>query len=145
MAREFLTALRRFFQRIRFSVVDRPVRRLGSLTRNPSFSGASTLGEAKFSIGEIVHHRIFDYRGVIFDIDFRYQGGEEWCGGVARSWPPKDQPWYHVLVDNAEHEAYVAERNLESGRIGEPICHPGVGLYFSRMENGVYIPLIRKN
>ncbi len=103
------------------------------------------MAKAKFSLGQIVHHRLFDYRGVIFDIDFEYQGSEEWYNTVARSRPPKNQPWYHVLVDNAEHETYVAERNLESSEIGEPIRHPCVALYFSRIEDGIYVSLMRKN
>ncbi|MGH8550207.1 MAG: heat shock protein HspQ [Methylococcales bacterium] len=103
------------------------------------------MGIAKFSIGQIVHHRRFDYRGVIFDIDFQYQGSQEWYNAVARSRPPKDQPWYRVLVDSAEQETHVAEHNLESSGIEEPICHPCAALYFSRMENSVYVPLIRKN
>jgi heat shock protein HspQ len=106
---------------------------------------AKVMGKAKFSLGQIVHHRLFDYRGVVFDIDFRYQGSEEWYEAVARSRPPKDQPWYHVLVDNAEHETYVAERNLESSGTQAPVRHPCIELYFSGMENGAYVPLIRKN
>ncbi|MGH8559873.1 MAG: heat shock protein HspQ [Methylococcales bacterium] len=101
--------------------------------------------QAKFSLGQIVHHRFFDYRGVVFDIDFEYQGSEEWYNSAARSRPPKDQPWYHVLVDNADHETYVAERNLESSGVMEPIRHPGIDYYFSRLENGVYVPLLWKN
>ena len=59
--------------------------------------------KAKFAIGELIHHRLFDYRGVVFDVDPDFQGTEEWYTRVARSRPPKDQPWYHVLVDGAEH------------------------------------------
>ena len=103
------------------------------------------MGKAKFSLGQIVHHRLFDYRGVIFDIDFQYQGSEEWYQKVARSRPPRNQPWYHVLVDHADHETYVAERNLESSGFEGPIHHPSVNLYFSRIEDGLYVPLIRKN
>lgn len=103
------------------------------------------MGNAKFSLGQIVHHRLFDYRGIVFDIDFQFQGSEEWYDRVARSRPPKDQPWYYVLVDNADHETYVAERNLESSGITEPIRHPGIDFFFARLESGVYVPLIRKN
>lgn len=103
------------------------------------------MGRAKFSLGQIVHHRLFDYRGVIFDIDIHFQGSEEWYDAVAQSRPPKDQPWYRLLVDNADHETYVAERNLESSEFADPVRHPGVDLYFSRIENGVYVPLMKKN
>jgi heat shock protein HspQ len=54
--------------------------------------------QAKFSIGQLVHHRLFDYRGVIVDVDAVFLGSEEWYEQVAKSKPPKDQPWYHVLV-----------------------------------------------
>jgi heat shock protein HspQ len=103
------------------------------------------MATAKFFLGQIVHHSIFDYRGVVFDIDFRFEGTDEWYEQVARSRPPKDQPWYRVLVHNAVHETYVAERNLELSEIVEPICHPSVDVYFSRIDNGVYVPLIQKN
>jgi heat shock protein HspQ len=103
------------------------------------------MATAKFCLGQIVHHCIFDYRGVVFDIDFRFEGTDEWYEQMARSRPPKDQPWYRVLVHNAVHETYVTERNLELTDIIEPIHHPGVALYFSHIENGIYVPLARKN
>ena len=68
--------------------------------------------KAKFRIGQIVHHKLFNYTGVVFDIDPIFQGSEEWYGQVARSRPPKNKPWYHVLVHAAEHSTYVAEQNL---------------------------------
>jgi len=55
--------------------------------------------EAKFQVGKIVHHKLFDYIGVVFDVDPTFQGTDEWYEHVARSRPPKDKPWYHVLVD----------------------------------------------
>ena len=69
--------------------------------------------EAKFQIGQIIHHKLFDYVGVVFDADPTFQGTDEWYEQVARSRPPKDQPWYHVLVHEAELTTYVAEQNLE--------------------------------
>jgi len=59
---------------------------------------------AQFSIGDLVHHKLFDYRGVVFDVDPRLMLSEEWYEAVARSRPPKDQPWYRVLVHDAIHE-----------------------------------------
>ena len=70
--------------------------------------------QAKFNIGQIVHHKMFDYRGVIYDVDPVFNGTEEWYQAVAKSRPPKNEPWYHVLVDQASHETYVAEQNLET-------------------------------
>lgn len=94
--------------------------------------------KAKFAIGELIHHRLFDYRGVIFDVDPTFQGTEEWYAQVARSRPPKDQPWYHVLVDGADHTTYVAERNLESDLSGEPINHPHLPELFTEFKDGTY-------
>ena len=79
---------------------------------------------AKFFVGQIVHHKKFDYRGVVFDVDATFQGTDEWQELVARSRPPKHMPWYHVLVDGAEHTTYMAERHLESDERGKRIKHP---------------------
>ena len=92
----------------------------------------------KFSIGQLVHHVLFGYRGVVVDVDATFQGTESWYDQMAKSQPPKDEPWYHVLVDNAQHMTYVAERNLESDKLHAPIEHPLIGYYFSEFENGHY-------
>jgi len=96
---------------------------------------------ARFSIGDVVHHRLFDYRGVVYDVDPRFLLSEDWYETVARSRPPKDQPWYRVLVHNAVHETYVAERNLEPDSLGEPISHPLVEAFFGAFSDGRYIRL----
>ena len=95
--------------------------------------------QARFGIGELVHHLLFDYRGVVYDIDPVFSGSEEWYRQMARSRPPKDQPWYRVLVHGAAHVTYVAERNLERDPSAEPIRHPGVDHIFERFENGAYV------
>ncbi len=95
---------------------------------------------ARFAIGELIHHRLFDYRGVVYDIDPVFSGSEEWYEHVARSRPPKDKPWYKVFVHDGQHETYVAERNLEKDTSQEPINHPGVEYLFERFENGMYFP-----
>ena len=92
----------------------------------------------KFSIGQLIHHRKFDYRGVIVDVDPEFNGSQEWYELVARSRPPKDAPWYHVLVDGARHSTYVAERHLEPDGTGEQIQHPALGEFFDRFEDGYY-------
>ena len=94
---------------------------------------------AKFSMGQRVHHRRFDYRGVIFDVDPTFQGDAEWYDAVARSRPPKDRPWYHVLPDGSRHTTYVAERNLEPDDRGEAIRHPAIGQFFAALRDGRYI------
>jgi len=78
----------------------------------------------RFSVGDLVHHRLFGYRGVVADVDPTFQATEEWYEAMARSRPPRDRPWYHVLVHKATHTTYVAERNLESDDSSEPIEHP---------------------
>lgn len=80
-------------------------------------------GSARFAIGETIRHVLFQYRGVN-DVDPVYRGSEEWYHHVARTRPPKDQPWYRVLVDGGAHETYAAQRNLESDGSGEPVNHP---------------------
>lgn len=94
--------------------------------------------EAKFHVGQLVHHELFDYRGVIVDVDPDFQGTEDWYEQVARSRPPKDQPWYRVLVHDAQHETYVAERNLRADDGSGPINHPLVDMIFNEFRDGRY-------
>ena len=94
---------------------------------------------AKFQVGQVIHHRRFDYRGVIVDVDATFQGSEAWYQAMAQSRPPKDKPWYHVLVHQAEHMTYVAERNLEADESGEPIVHPVLDQYFDGLHEGLYV------
>jgi len=101
--------------------------------------------QSSFYIGQIIQHKLFDYRGIIVDVDFKFSGTEDWYNNVAHSRPDKDQPWYKVLVDNATHEAYVAEQNLNSSEIKNAIHNPLLGLYFYMSANNVYIPKIIKN
>lgn len=94
--------------------------------------------EALWSVGLVVRHRRFQYRGVIFDVDPVFSGSEEWYDAVARSRPPKDRPWYHVLVDDHEHTTYVAERHLEVDPSGAAIRHPLLVDFFDTFDAGVY-------
>jgi len=96
--------------------------------------------QAHFSVGQLVHHLRFDYRGVVVDVDAEFEGSDEWYELVAASCPPKDRPWYHALVDGAEHMTYVAERNLEADWSSEPVEHPAVNLFFTGYKNGSYQP-----
>lgn len=100
---------------------------------------------AKFSIGELIHHKRFDYRGVVVDVDPEFQGTEDWYEQMAKSMPPRNRPWYHVLVHSATHNTYVAERNLEADTCGQPIDHPLVGLIFESFRDGVYVTKSRAN
>ncbi len=96
---------------------------------------------AKFQVGELIHHKRFDYRGVVVDVDASFSGTEEWYNTMARTNPPKDEPWYHVLVHKAEHSTYVAERNLETDPTEEPVAHPLLKRFFDEMRDGVYVSL----
>lgn len=102
-------------------------------------------GEAKFYIGQLVTHLKFSYRGVVFDVDSEFAGTDEWYETMARSLPPKDRPWYHVLVHGAEHTTYVAERHLAPDTTGQPINHPLIDTLFAGLENGCYILHARHN
>ena len=93
---------------------------------------------SKYSIGQIVFHTKFEYRGVVIDVDPVYSGSALWYEQVALSRPPKDKPWYHVLVDDATHSTYVAERHLEADDSGKSIHHPAIAEYFSELKNGFY-------
>lgn len=97
------------------------------------------IARAQFSVGDLIRHRLFDYRGVIVDVDPTFQSTDEWYEAVARSRPPKDKPWYHVLVHAAVHSTYVAERNLERDTSLAPIEHPMLEHFFSGFEGGRYV------
>ncbi len=94
---------------------------------------------ARLRLGQLVHHRLFDYRGVVVDVDATFQGTEDWYETMARSRPPKDRPWYHVLVHDARHMTYVAERNLEPDLSGQAIRHPALGEWFDELRDGLYV------
>ena len=98
-----------------------------------------TLQHAKFNIGQLITHKLFNYRGVIVDVDPVFQGADEWYDKVALSRPPKDKPWYKVLVHNSDQETYVAERNLGRDSSRDPVNHPMVNAYFERFHNGQYL------
>ena len=95
--------------------------------------------EAKFHIGQVVHHLKFNYRGVILDVDADFQGTDKWYEQVARSRPPKDNPWYHVLVENSTSMTYVAERHLAVDKEDCPVEHPALEDLFDEYRDGVYI------
>ena len=98
-----------------------------------------TITSSRYSIGDLVHHKLFDYRGVIVDIDPYFQLTDEWYDAVAKSRPPKNEPWYHVLVHEAVNSTYVAEQNLEPDPSGKKINHPMTGKLFTEFRNGRYI------
>jgi heat shock protein HspQ len=102
-------------------------------------------GRARFSVGQIVYHRRFGYRGVVFDVDPVFASSDEWYEQVALSRPPKDAPWYHVLPDGMEHTTYVAERNLEPDAGDAPVRHPLLAELFAGRVGGRYTRRRRVN
>jgi len=98
-----------------------------------------TVSTAKFQVGQIVLHSKFGYRGVILDADAGFQGSDDWYEQVARSRPPKDKPWYHVAVDDADHTTYVAERHLEPDESDAPVNHVLVAEIFTGFQGGRYL------
>lgn len=96
---------------------------------------------ALFKIGQVVKHRIFDFRGVIFDIDPVFNNTEEWWLSIPEDVrPKKDQPFYHLLAENDETEyiAYVSEQNLLIDDTGLPVRHPQIPEVFGEFRDGVY-------
>jgi heat shock protein HspQ len=94
--------------------------------------------EAKFRVGEVIQHKLFDYLGVVYDVDPIFSGSEAWYRQVARSRPPKDKPWYHVLVDQADSTTYVAEQNLEQADEPRRIRHLLTEHYFAALDGERY-------
>ena len=100
---------------------------------------------AKFGIGEVVRHKVFPFRGVVFDVDPEFSNSEEWWNAIpAEVRPAKDQPFYHLLAENAETEyvAYVSEQNLEKDLSDEPLRNPQVQQIFVREQAGHYKPKV---
>jgi heat shock protein HspQ len=98
---------------------------------------------AKYTIGQVVRHRVYPFRGVVFDIDPLFSNTEEWYQSIpAELRPHKDQPFYHLFAENAETEyvAYVSEQNLLPDDSGDPIRHPQVAEVFDRDDRGSYRP-----
>ena len=96
---------------------------------------------AKFDIGQVVKHRIYPFRGVIFDVDPTFANTEEWWRSIpAEIRPSKDQPFYHLYAENADSQyiAYVSEQNLLPDESGEPVRHPQVSEAFERTPDGRY-------
>ena len=99
--------------------------------------------EAKFRIGQVVRHRLFPFRGVIFDVDPTFDHSEEWWLSIPEEVRPrKDQPYYHLLAENATafYVAYVSQQNLLPDESGKPVGHPEVRELFGELRNGCYEP-----
>ena len=105
------------------------------------------VSSARFSIGDIVRHRLFAFRGVVFDIDPVFANSEEWYAAIPEDVRPRrDQPFYHLLAENAESSyiAYVSQQNLERDETDEPVDHPAIAGLFDDYSDGRY-PLRREH
>jgi heat shock protein HspQ len=106
-------------------------------------SDMNKIRNAKYAIGQVVRHRVYPFRGVVFDIDPLFSNTEEWYESIPQEVRPhKDQPYYHLFAENAETEyvAYVSEQNLLPDNSGEPLRHPQVAEIFVRDDQGSYRP-----
>jgi heat shock protein HspQ len=104
-------------------------------------SSQTSFRSAKFEIGAVVRHRLFPFRGVIFDVDPVFNHSEEWYMAIpAEVRPSKDQPFYHLLAENndTKYVAYVSEQNLLPDDSGEPVSHPQIKDYFNLGKDGRY-------
>lgn len=97
---------------------------------------------AKFAIGDVVRHRLFPFRGVVFDVDPEFANTQEWYEAIPEDLrPPKNQPFYHLLAESEDESyvAYVSEGNLLPDDSGRPIGHPATNEFFSGFRNGHYV------
>jgi heat shock protein HspQ len=114
------------------------------MTTTTERMAAMTQRVAKFAIGQVVKHRLFPFRGVIFDVDPEFANTDEWYEAIPEEIrPSKDQPFYHLLAENAEayYVAYVSEQNLVLDDSGDPIEHPQIGEVFDELRDGAYVGL----
>lgn len=96
------------------------------------------LDKAEFGIGEIIYHKNSNYRGVIIDVDPNFQGTEVWYQKNVEETTPKNEPWYHILIDQQDTIAYVAQKNLERDGNEHSIEHPLIENFFLGKQDGVY-------
>jgi heat shock protein HspQ len=114
-----------------------PSERFSGMAANPP-----AIPLARFAIGEVVRHRLLDFRGVIFDVDPEFANSQEWYDAIPEAMrPSKDQPFYHLLAENTEssYVAYVSQQNLVADDSDEPIDHPAIGTLFDRFDDGRYL------
>ncbi len=101
-------------------------------------SSKSMLSVKQFQSGQIIVHKRYGYRGVIVSVDDHFEGSDDWYEAVALTRPPKNRPWYHVLVDDSSYETYVSEAHLMCDLSDEPIVHPLVEVFWDDYEDGQY-------
>lgn len=107
----------------------------------PDTPHAPLVGRARFAPGDIVRHRMFDFRGVVFDVDPVFANSEEWYQAIPEGMrPSKEQPYYHLFAENGDtaYIAYVSQQNLVSDGDQGPVDHPEVEAMFDGIERGRY-------
>ena len=95
--------------------------------------------EAVYAVGDVVTHRHFGYRGVVVDADPVYRGPADWYDTIAPSRPPRDRPWYRLLVHEQSFQTYAAESDLERDASGRPVVHPMLRTLFRGFQDGRYV------
>ncbi len=109
----------------------------------------STGHHARYAIGMQVKHRVYGFRGVIFDVDPEFANTEEWYDSIPENVRPRrDQPFYHLFAETPERSpyiAYVSEQNLVPDEDDEPISHPEIHDYFVDLRDGIYVPRQKAN
>jgi heat shock protein HspQ len=131
-----LTQLIRFAKR-KVDLIDKTAD-IVCMNKNPL---PPVISEAQFNIGDVVRHRIFDFRGVVFDIDPVFANSEEWYQSIPEAVrPAKDQPFYHLFAENIDNSyvAYVSQQNLLPDTESGPVNHPAVGSYFAQWSGSRY-------
>jgi heat shock protein HspQ len=114
---------------------------MSPLERSLPVTGKIDMPLARFAIGDVVRHKVLDFRGVIFDVDPVFANSDEWYDAIPDGLRPrKDQPFYHLLAENAEsaYVAYVSQQNLVRDDSDEPVDHPAIDDLFEGLEGGRY-------
>jgi len=114
---------------------------MSPLERSTPMADKIDMPRATFALGDVVRHKIFDFRGVIFDVDPVFANSEEWYESIPESLRPrKDQPFYHLLAENSEstYTAYVSQQNLVRDDTDEPVDHPAIAELFELLADGRY-------
>ena len=104
--------------------------------------------EAKYQIGQVVRHRLFDFRGVIFDVDPVFANTDEWYEAIPEEVrPAKNQPYYHLFAENdrTHYVAYVSEQNLRADETNSRVMHPDIPNMFEMTDNGYVLKSVQRN
>jgi heat shock protein HspQ len=104
-------------------------------------ANAPPIASARYGIGEVVRHRVFDFRGVVFDVDPVFANSEEWYASIPEDIrPARNQPFYHLLAENMEssYVAYVSQQNLVPDEDEGPVDHPAISGMFGDFDGSRY-------